>query len=123
MSAESAQSSKDGRTQQSALTRTQILKEITQPITIDRGGHFAEESTEVERLRRTGDRMKAMKTKVTKPVKKGVLGEVIGLFNAVFKQRHRLLSTRAEEIRARVRWMQGRQDMNSRLSTVELGAD
>jgi hypothetical protein len=119
----SAESAEDRRTQQSARTRIQILKQIAQPIAIKRGEQFVEDSSEVECLRRTGDRMKAMKTKVTKRVKKGVLDEVIGLFNAVFKQKHRLLSTRAEEIRARVRWMQGRQDMNSRLSTVELGAD
>lgn len=110
------QSANDGRMHQSARARTLLRNQITQPVAIKSGEQFVEACSEVERLRRTGDRMKAMKTK-TKRVKKGVLEEVIGLFNVMFKQRHRLLSTRAEEIRARVRWMQGRQDVS--LSTVD----
>lgn len=117
------QSANAGRMRQSARVRTLLRNQITQLDPIRRDDEFVEASSEVERLRRTGDRMKATKTKAAKRVKKGVLEEVIGLFNVMFKQRHRLLSTRAEEIRARVRWMQGRQDLNSRLSSIELAAD
>lgn len=77
----------------------------------------AEDLLQITRLRQTGSRLNAVKAK---PARKPVLERVLGLFNSMFQQKHKLLSARAEEIRARAKWTgEERQDANTRLSCAK----
>lgn len=86
----------------------QILRRITRPVVATAPSVLYQES-EVARLRQTGDRLKAAQVKKT-----SMIAQFLGMFDFIFNRKHKLLATRAEEIRARVRWM--RSDLNSRLS-------
>lgn len=78
----------------------------------------AEELLQITRLRQTGSRLNAVKA--TRTARKPVLERVLGLFNSMFQQKHKLLSARAEEIRARAKWTgEERQDANTRLSCAK----